>query len=65
MKFETLQVPQTTCRTSVVRPRNQDDPHDDALPERENSVKRQMYEAYVTGESSGQVNESEQSLSSS
>ncbi|GJV70124.1 retrovirus-related pol polyprotein from transposon TNT 1-94 [Tanacetum coccineum] len=32
MKFETLQVPQTTCRTSAVRPRDQDDPHDDAPP---------------------------------
>ncbi|GJW33256.1 hypothetical protein Tco_0053288 [Tanacetum coccineum] len=68
MKFETLQVPQTTCRTSVVRPRDQDDPHDDAPPEGENSAKRQKtseYEAHVTGESSGQVNESEQSPSSS
>ncbi|GJR51357.1 hypothetical protein Tco_1401878 [Tanacetum coccineum] len=68
MKFETLQVPQTTCRTSAVRPRDQDDPHDDAPPEGENSAKRQKtseYEAYVTGESSGQVNESEQSPSSS
>ncbi|GJR85983.1 retrovirus-related pol polyprotein from transposon TNT 1-94 [Tanacetum coccineum] len=58
MKFETLQVPQTTCRTSVVRPRDQDDPHDDAPPEGENSAKRQKtskYEAYVTGESSEQT----------
>ncbi|GKE87742.1 hypothetical protein Tco_1565217, partial [Tanacetum coccineum] len=30
MKFENLQVPQTTCRPSAVRPRDQDDPHDDA-----------------------------------
>ncbi|GJS16750.1 hypothetical protein Tco_0411222 [Tanacetum coccineum] len=63
MKFENLQVPQTTCRTSVVRPRDQDDPHDDAHPEGENSTKRQNtseYEAYVSGESSsGQVNEEE------
>ncbi|GJS79025.1 hypothetical protein Tco_0728906 [Tanacetum coccineum] len=68
MKLETLQVPQTTCRTSAVRPRVQDDPHDDAPPKRENSAKRQKtseYEAYVTEESSGQVNESEQSPSSS
>ncbi|GJS05759.1 hypothetical protein Tco_0322267 [Tanacetum coccineum] len=66
MKFETFQVPQTTCRTSVVRPRDQDDPHDDAHPEGENSAKRQKtseYEAYVTGESSGQVNEKEQGQS--
>ncbi|GJT87086.1 hypothetical protein Tco_1068803 [Tanacetum coccineum] len=40
MKFETLQVPQTTCRTPAVRPRDQDDPHDDAHPEGENSAKR-------------------------
>ncbi|GJW18250.1 hypothetical protein Tco_0025686 [Tanacetum coccineum] len=68
MKFETLQVPQTTCRTSVVRPRDQDDPHDDAPPEGENSIKRQKtfeYKAHVTRESSEQVNEREQSLSSS
>ncbi|GKD24414.1 hypothetical protein Tco_1230628 [Tanacetum coccineum] len=67
MKFETLKVPQTTCRTYVVRPRDQDDPHDNAPPKGENSAKRQKtseYEAYVTGESSGQVNESEQSPSS-
>ncbi|GJR63344.1 hypothetical protein Tco_1505506 [Tanacetum coccineum] len=45
---------------SAVRPRDQDDPHDDAHPEGENSAKRQKtskYEAYVSGESSsGQVN---------
>ncbi|GJY30959.1 hypothetical protein Tco_0414454 [Tanacetum coccineum] len=59
MKFESLQVPQTTCRTSAVRPRDQDDPHDDAHPEGENRAKRQKtseYEAYVSGESSsGQI----------
>ncbi|GJV22776.1 hypothetical protein Tco_1375471 [Tanacetum coccineum] len=33
-------VPQTTCRTPAVRPRDQDDPHDDAHPEGENSAKR-------------------------
>ncbi|GJY13295.1 hypothetical protein Tco_0382604 [Tanacetum coccineum] len=63
MKFENIQVPQTTCRPSAVRPRDQDDPHDDAHPEGENSPKRQKtteYEAYVSGESSsGQVNEEE------
>ncbi|GJX76237.1 retrovirus-related pol polyprotein from transposon TNT 1-94 [Tanacetum coccineum] len=56
------QVPQTTCRSSVIRLRDQDDPHDDAHPEGENSAKRQKtseYEAHVTGESSGQVNEKE------
>ncbi|GJY33782.1 hypothetical protein Tco_0418251 [Tanacetum coccineum] len=49
--------------TSAVRPRDQDDPHDDAHPERENSAKRQNtseYEAHVTRESFGQVNEKEQ-----
>ncbi|GJS22909.1 hypothetical protein Tco_0451541 [Tanacetum coccineum] len=60
MKFEKTQVPQTACRSSVVRTRDQDDPHDDAHPEGENSAKRQKtseYEAYVSGESSsGQVN---------
>ncbi|GJX63530.1 retrovirus-related pol polyprotein from transposon TNT 1-94 [Tanacetum coccineum] len=64
MKFESLQVPQTTCRTSAVRPRDQDGPHDDAHPEGENRAKWQKtsgYEAYVSGESSsGQVNENEQ-----
>ncbi|GJU14847.1 hypothetical protein Tco_1142813 [Tanacetum coccineum] len=58
------QVPQTTCRPSAIRLRDQDDPHDDAHPEGENSAKRQKtsdYEANVSGESSsGQVNEEEQ-----
>ncbi|GKB91115.1 hypothetical protein Tco_0963387 [Tanacetum coccineum] len=36
MKFERLQVPQTTCRSSSVRPRDQDNPHDDSHPEGEN-----------------------------
>ncbi|GKB35189.1 hypothetical protein Tco_0880131 [Tanacetum coccineum] len=61
-------VPQTTCRTYVVRLRDQDEPHDDDPPKGENSAKQQKtseYEAYVTRESSGQVNESEQSPSSS
>ncbi|GJU97369.1 hypothetical protein Tco_1326640 [Tanacetum coccineum] len=43
-------------------------PHDDAHLEEENSAKQQNtseYEAYVTGESSGQVNEKEQGQSSS
>ncbi|GJX37811.1 hypothetical protein Tco_0251114 [Tanacetum coccineum] len=60
MKFEKTQVPQTACRYSAIRTRDQDDPHDDAHPEGENSAKRQKtseYEAYVSGESSfGQVN---------
>ncbi|GJS80148.1 hypothetical protein Tco_0730029 [Tanacetum coccineum] len=56
-------VPQTTCKTFAIRPRDQDDPYDDAHPEGENSAKRQKtskYEAHVTRESSGQVNEKEQ-----
>nr|GEY62947.1 ribonuclease H-like domain-containing protein [Tanacetum cinerariifolium] len=57
-------VPQTTCRSSVVHPRDQNDPHDDAHPEGENNAKQQNtseYEAYVSGESSsGQDNKKEQ-----
>ncbi|GJX60618.1 retrovirus-related pol polyprotein from transposon TNT 1-94 [Tanacetum coccineum] len=67
MKFERNTVLQTTCRTPAVRPRDQDDPHDDAHPEGENSAKRQKtseYEAYVSGESSsGQVFQEEQAPS--
>ncbi|GJW94576.1 hypothetical protein Tco_0174248 [Tanacetum coccineum] len=67
MKFERNTVPQTACRTPAVRPRDQDDPHDDAHPEGENSAKRQKtseYEAYVSGESSsGQVFQKEQAPS--
>ncbi|GJU97619.1 hypothetical protein Tco_1326890, partial [Tanacetum coccineum] len=63
------QVPYTACRPSAVRLRDQDDPHDDAYPKGENSVKRQKtseYEAYVSGESSsGQVNVEEPSPSTS
>ncbi|GJV24918.1 hypothetical protein Tco_1377613 [Tanacetum coccineum] len=68
-KFKNLQVLQTTCRPFAVRPRDQDDPHDDAYPDGENSAKRQKtseYEAYVSGESSsGQVNEEERGPSTS
>ncbi|GJZ17924.1 retrovirus-related pol polyprotein from transposon TNT 1-94 [Tanacetum coccineum] len=55
MKFERNMVLQTACRTPAVCLRDQDDPHDDAHPEGENSVKRQKtseYEAYVSGEAS-------------
>ncbi|GKE85908.1 hypothetical protein Tco_1559650, partial [Tanacetum coccineum] len=69
MKFERFQVPQTTCTTSVVHPRDQDNPRDDAHPKGENSAKWQKiskYEAYVSGESSsGQVNEEERGPSTS
>nr|GEY45396.1 hypothetical protein [Tanacetum cinerariifolium] len=52
---ESPEVPQTTCRTHAVHPRDQDDPYDDAHPKGENSAKRQKtseYGAYVSGESS-------------
>ncbi|GKG65044.1 hypothetical protein Tco_0667676, partial [Tanacetum coccineum] len=38
MKFEKTQVPQITCRYFAVWTRDQDDPHDDAHPEGENST---------------------------
>ncbi|GKB55240.1 hypothetical protein Tco_0905993, partial [Tanacetum coccineum] len=41
MKFENLQVQQTTCRPSAVHPSDQDDPHDDAHLEGENSNQEQ------------------------
>ncbi|GJR73129.1 hypothetical protein Tco_0085494 [Tanacetum coccineum] len=41
MKFERNTVLQTACRTPAVRPRDQDDPHDDAHPEGENSNQEQ------------------------
>ncbi|GJR79092.1 hypothetical protein Tco_0149877 [Tanacetum coccineum] len=37
MKFETIHVPQTTCRTPAVHPKDKDNPHDDAYPEGENN----------------------------
>ncbi|GJZ08439.1 hypothetical protein Tco_0542722 [Tanacetum coccineum] len=64
MKFERNTLLQTACRTPAVRPRDQDDPHDDAHPEGENSAKQQKtseYEAYVSRESSsGQAFQEEQ-----
>ncbi|GKB53490.1 hypothetical protein Tco_0904243 [Tanacetum coccineum] len=67
IKFERNTVSQTACRSSAIRPRDQDDPHDDTHPEGENSAKRQKtleYEAYVPGESSsGQVFQEEQAPS--
>ncbi|GJV08584.1 hypothetical protein Tco_1346240 [Tanacetum coccineum] len=69
MKFERNTVPQTACRTPVVRLRDQDNPHDDAHPKGESSAKRQKtseYEAYVSGESLfGQVFQEEQAPSTS
>ncbi|GJQ96921.1 retrovirus-related pol polyprotein from transposon TNT 1-94 [Tanacetum coccineum] len=69
MKFERNTVLQTACRTPAVCPRDQNDNHDDAHPEGENSAKGQKtskYEAYVSGESSsGQVFQEEQAPSTS
>ncbi|GJX40246.1 hypothetical protein Tco_0255236 [Tanacetum coccineum] len=68
MKFERNTVPQTACRTPAVRPRDQDDPHDDAYPEGENSAKRQRHQSMklIVGESSsGQVFQEEQAPSTS
>ncbi|GKC04777.1 hypothetical protein Tco_0996387 [Tanacetum coccineum] len=67
---QTSSVPEQQYQLSpAVRPRDQDDPHDDAHPEGENSAKRQKtseYEAYVSGESSsGQVFQEEQAPSTS
>ncbi|GJX63842.1 hypothetical protein Tco_0296742 [Tanacetum coccineum] len=63
IKFEGLHASHTPCRSFAIRPRDQDDPHDDAHPKGENSAKRQKtseHGTYVFGESSsGQVNESE------
>ncbi|GJW52176.1 ribonuclease H-like domain-containing protein [Tanacetum coccineum] len=50
MKFERNTIPQTTCRTPTVRLRDQDDPHDDAHPEGENSAKRQKTSDYYDWE---------------
>ncbi|GJR26344.1 integrase, catalytic region, zinc finger, CCHC-type containing protein [Tanacetum coccineum] len=62
-KFERLHMATTPCRPSAVCPRDQDDPHDDAHPKRENSAKRQKtskHGMFVFGESSsGQDYESE------
>ncbi|GKE87151.1 hypothetical protein Tco_1564626, partial [Tanacetum coccineum] len=49
MKSESLQVPQTTCRSSAIRPRDQDDPHDDAHPEGENRAKSKCPDYAETG----------------
>ncbi|GJT86299.1 hypothetical protein Tco_1068016 [Tanacetum coccineum] len=63
IKFEGLHVSNTSYIPSFIRPRDQDDPHDDAHPEGENSAKRQKmseHGTYVFGESSSnQANESE------
>nr|GEX10282.1 hypothetical protein [Tanacetum cinerariifolium] len=69
IKFEELHASYTPCRNSAICLRDQDDLHDGAHPEGENSAKWQKtseHETYVFGESSsGQVNESEQGPSMS
>ncbi|GJT30199.1 hypothetical protein Tco_0910474 [Tanacetum coccineum] len=47
-KFERLHVATTLCRPSAVRPRDQDDPHDDAHPEGENDAKSQKTSEHRT-----------------
>ncbi|GKB71447.1 hypothetical protein Tco_0932859 [Tanacetum coccineum] len=63
IKFKGLYASNIPCRTSPIRPTDQDDHHDDAHLEGENSAKRQKtseHGTYVFGESSScQVNESE------
>nr|GEW49418.1 hypothetical protein [Tanacetum cinerariifolium] len=60
-KFKRLYVSDTSYRPSSIRLRDQDDPHDDAYLDGDNSAKRQKtfkHVTYVFGESSsGQVNE--------
>ncbi|GJT27630.1 hypothetical protein Tco_0907905 [Tanacetum coccineum] len=54
-KFEKLHVSNTPCRPSAVRPRDQNEPHDDAHLEGENSAKRQKkseHGTFMIGESS-------------
>ncbi|GKE75058.1 hypothetical protein Tco_1537099, partial [Tanacetum coccineum] len=68
-KFERLHMATTLCRPSAISPRDQDDPHDNAHPERENSTKRQKtseHGTFIFGESSsGQDYESEPGPSTS
>nr|GEX62180.1 hypothetical protein [Tanacetum cinerariifolium] len=63
------QASNTSCRPSTIRSRDQDDPHNDAHHEAENSAKRQKtseHGTYVFGESSsGQDNKSEPGPSTS
>nr|GFB66291.1 hypothetical protein [Tanacetum cinerariifolium] len=47
-KFERLHVSNTSCRPYVIRPRDQDDPQDDAHPEGENNAKRQKRSEHGT-----------------
>ncbi|GKA21478.1 hypothetical protein Tco_0701467 [Tanacetum coccineum] len=69
IKFEGIHASNTPCRSSVIHLRDQDDPHDDAHLEGENSAKRQKtseHRTYVFRKSSsGQANESEPGPSTS
>nr|GEZ23622.1 hypothetical protein [Tanacetum cinerariifolium] len=62
-EFERLYVSDTPCRPYAVRPRDQEDPHDDCHPEGENNAKRHKtskHGTFVFGDSlSGQDFESE------
>ncbi|GJW81286.1 hypothetical protein Tco_0145261 [Tanacetum coccineum] len=68
-KFKRFNASSTSCRPSAVFPRDQEDPHDDALLEGENSAKRQKISKHGTfelgGSSSGQDYESEPGPSTS
>ncbi|GJX60368.1 hypothetical protein Tco_0291758 [Tanacetum coccineum] len=60
IKFERLTTTNTSCRFFAIRPRDQDNQHDDAHPEGENSAKRQKtfkHGIYVMGESSSDDDE--------
>nr|GEV18778.1 hypothetical protein [Tanacetum cinerariifolium] len=69
IKFKRLYVATTPCRPSAVRLKDQEDPHDNAHPEEENSAKRQKtseHGTFVSGESSSaQDNESKPGPSTS
>nr|GEX85846.1 integrase, catalytic region, zinc finger, CCHC-type, peptidase aspartic, catalytic [Tanacetum cinerariifolium] len=59
-KFKRLYMSNTLCRPSTIHPREKDDLHDDAHPERENSAKRQKtseHGTYVIRESSSDDDE--------
>ncbi|GJY03449.1 hypothetical protein Tco_0369389 [Tanacetum coccineum] len=48
-----MKVPHTACRPSAVRPRDQDDPHDDAHPEGENNEEIPLQSDIVFGSRNG------------
>ncbi|GJZ89074.1 hypothetical protein Tco_0660856 [Tanacetum coccineum] len=69
IKFEELQASNTSFISSAIRPRYQNDPHDDVHSEGENSAKMQKTSGHGTymfrESSSGQINESEPGPSTS